>query len=157
MNVIIAKIEYSNVTCGNTVKISTTVWELMGDLSDIIHRKPYSAKRSNTHLLLLRIRKYTDQKKLRIWTLFTQCHLFLFYQYINDLLPNTIHVFKITPANIQFFKINNRNTRKRCKVYSNLTMKTKEGRHWRHSGSFTVNFEHISHHPLVFLLLILNK
>ena len=76
----------------------------MGDLSDIIHRKPHSAKRRNTQLLLVRIRKNTDQKKLRIWTLFTQCLLFLFYQYINDLLPNTIHVFKITQLIFNFSK-----------------------------------------------------
>ena len=34
--------------------------------------------------------------------------------------------------------------------------KTPERRHWRHSGVFIVNFEHISHLALVFLLLTLN-
>ena len=33
MNVFIAKIEYSNVTCGNAVKILTTLGELLGDVS----------------------------------------------------------------------------------------------------------------------------
>ena len=28
---------------------------------------------------------------------------------------------------------------------------------WRYSGAFTVNFEHISHHVLVFLLLTLGR
>ena len=34
--------------------------------------------------------------------------------------------------------------------------KVPEQRHWRRSGVFTVNFEHISHLVLVFLLLTLN-
>ena len=37
-----------------------------------------------------------------------------------------------------------------------LTMKAPERRQWRCSGVFIVNFEHISHLVLVFLLLTLN-
>ena len=37
-----------------------------------------------------------------------------------------------------------------------LTLKTPERRQWRCSGAFIVNFEHISHFVLVFLLLTLN-
>ena len=55
------------------------------------------------------------------------------------------------------FKVNNRNTRKRCEMCSKLTIKTPERCHRRRSGVFIVNFEHILHHFLVFLLLILNK
>ena len=40
------------------------------------------------------------------------------------------------------FKVNNRNTRKRCELCSKLTVKTPERRHWRHSGVFIVNLEH---------------
>ena len=43
------------------------------------------------------------------------------------------------------FKVNDRNTRTRCEICSKLTIKTPERRHWRHSGVFIVNFEHISH------------
>ena len=35
-------------------------------------------------------------------------------------------------------------------------MKTPEQRHWRRAGVFIVNFEHIWHLVLVFLLLTLN-
>ena len=35
------------------------------------------------------------------------------------------------PANIYLFKDNNRNTRKRCGIWSKLTIKTSERRHWR--------------------------
>ena len=56
-----------------------------------------------------------------------------------------------------FFKVNNRNTRTRCEICSKLTRKTPERRHWRRSGVFIVNFEHISHLALVFLLLTLNR
>ena len=44
------------------------------------------------------------------------------------------------PAGNYMFKVNNRNTRAR-----------------RRSGIFIVNFEHISHLVLVFLLLTLNR
>ena len=41
------------------------------------------------------------------------------------------------------FKVNNRNTRTRCGIWSKLTIKIPEGRqrHWRRSGIFIVNFE----------------
>ena len=42
------------------------------------------------------------------------------------------------PVGIYMFKVNNRNA-------------------WHHSGFFNVNFEHISHLALVFLLLTLGK
>ena len=57
---------------------------------------------------------------------------------------------------IYLLKVNNRNTRASCEICSQLTIKTPERRHWRRSGVFTANFEHISHLVLVFLLLTLN-
>ena len=42
-------------------------------------------------------------------------------------------------------KVNNINTRKRCKICSKLTIKTPERRQWHRSCVFIVNFEHISH------------
>ena len=47
-------------------------------------------------------------------------------------------------------------TRKRCEICSKLIIKTPERRR-RRSGVFIVNFEHISHLCLVFLLLNLSK
>ena len=38
-----------------------------------------------------------------------------------------------------------------------LTIKKPERRKWRRTGVFIVNFEHISHLVLVFLLLILSS
>ena len=68
------------------------------------------------------------------------------------------HVHKSTcPANINLFKINNRNTRKECEISSNWTMKTPERLQWCPFGDFTINFEHISHLFLMFLLLTLDK
>ena len=61
------------------------------------------------------------------------------------------------PANIYLFKVNNRNTRKRCEICSKLTTKTLEWRQWRRSGVFMVNFEHFSYIFLVFLLPDLEK
>ena len=62
-----------------------------------------------------------------------------------------------SPAGNHMFKVNNRNTRKRCEICSKLTIKTPEQRQWRRSGVFIVNFEHISHLALVFLLLTLSR
>ena len=67
----------------------------------------------------------------------------------------TVEVSPI-PVGIYLLKVNNRNTRTRCKICSELTIKTPERRHWRRSGVFIVNFEHISHLVLVFLLLTLS-
>ena len=68
-------------------------------------------------------------------------------------------IFKVTskcyPVGIYMFKVSNRNTRSRCEVYSKLTIKTPERRHWRRSSVFILNFEYISHLALVFLLLTL--
>ena len=58
------------------------------------------------------------------------------------------------PADIYLLKVNNRNTREKCEICSKLTIKIPEQRQWRRSGIFIVNFEHISHLFLVFLLLI---
>ena len=60
------------------------------------------------------------------------------------------------PAGNYMFKVKNRNTRIRCEICSKLTIKTPERRQWCRFGVFTVNFEHISHLILVFLLLTLS-
>ena len=64
--------------------------------------------------------------------------------------------FEGFPAGIYMFKVNNKNTRTRREIFSSLTIKTSKRCHWRRSGVFIVNFEHISHLVLVFLLLTLN-
>ena len=60
------------------------------------------------------------------------------------------------PAGIYLLKVNNRHNRTRCEICSKLIIKIPERRQWRRSGIFIVNFEHISHLFLVFLLLTLN-
>ena len=55
-------------------------------------------------------------------------------------------VFPVTAGNCMF-KVNNRNLRTKCEICSKLIIKT---------GVFIVDFEHISHLVLVFLLLNLN-
>ena len=52
--------------------------------------------------------------------------------------------------NLSFkFKVNRRNTRKRCETCSKLTIKKSEQRQWRYSGVFFVNFEHFSYFVLL--------
>ena len=60
-------------------------------------------------------------------------------------------------GSVYLFKVNDRNTRKRCEIYSKLTIKMPEQPQRCRSGVFIINLEHISHPFLVFLLLTLNK
>ena len=58
------------------------------------------------------------------------------------------------------FKVNNITLEKDAtyiQLTIKLTIKTPERCQWRRSGIFIVNFEHISHNFLVFLLLTLKK
>ena len=61
------------------------------------------------------------------------------------------------PADIYLLKVNNRNTRTRREICSKLTIKITERRQWHRFGVFIVNFEHISHLSLVFLLSDMTK
>ena len=73
----------------------------------------------------------------------------IFSQYLS-------HIFKeFIPAGIYLLKVNNRNTRTRCEKCSKV--KIKKPTYWRRSSFFIVNFEHISHLALVFLLLSLSR
>ena len=63
-----------------------------------------------------------------------------------------LFVIKLYARNV----FNNRKTRKWCELCLKLTIKTLERRR-RSSGVVIINFEHISHLFLVFLLLTLNK
>ena len=69
----------------------------------------------------------------------------------------TNELMNVFRAGDYMLKVNNRTTRTRCEICSKLTIKTPERRHWRRSGVFIVNFEHISHLVLVFLLLTLSR
>ena len=62
----------------------------------------------------------------------------------------------IYPTGIYLLKVNNRNTRTRCEIYSKLTIKIPEWLHRGRSGVFIVNFERILHLAVVFLFLTLN-
>ena len=73
-----------------------------------------------------------------------------------DRVINTPLTYRDIPARIYLLKVHNRNTRTRCETCSKLTLETPERRQWRRSGFFTVDFEHISHLVLMFLLLPLN-
>ena len=60
------------------------------------------------------------------------------YLYI---LGNDINTGKNSSKDIYLFIVNNSNTRKRCEIFSKLTIKSPQ----RHSTVFIVNFEHISY------------
>ena len=58
--------------------------------------------------------------------------------------------FRPNPAGIYLLKVSNRNTRTRCEICSELTMKAPERHQWCCPGVFIANFEHISHLVQVF-------
>ena len=60
------------------------------------------------------------------------------------------------PAGIYLLKVNNRNIRKRCEIYSKLIIETPKQRQWLRSVVLIVKFEHTSRLVLMFLLLTLN-
>ena len=112
----------------------------------------------HVRLLFCSIRVYIRLHYLPIF-LENQVIVFLcFLYFFRSVLSFEFDVIsKYYPANIYLFKVNNRNSRKKCGICSKLTIKTPERRHWRRSDVFIVNFEHISHLFLVFLLFTLNK
>ena len=54
------------------------------------------------------------------------------------------HMIIYINSAITMFKVNYRNTRTRCEICSELTIKALDRRQWRRSGAF-INFENISH------------
>ena len=70
---------------------------------------------------------------------------------------SSLPLLRYYPVGNYILKVNNRNTRARCEICSKLTIKTPERDYWRRSGVFIVNFEHISHLVLVFLLLTFSR
>ena len=74
----------------------------------------------------------------------------------SDTKLDAIH--RNSPAGINLLKVNNRNTRTKCKICS-ILIKRPERLQWRRSGviEHIANFEHISHLVLVFLMITLNR
>ena len=73
-----------------------------------------------------------------------------------SLVLRYIHTYYFPTVNYMF-KVNNRNTRIRCEICSKSIIKTPERCRWHRSDIFIVDFEHISHLVLVFLLLTLSR
>ena len=62
---------------------------------------------------------------------------------MKDLQSLETGIANSNPVKMYLFKVNKKDTRKRCKICSELTIKTLEGRQWRRSDVFIVNSEHI--------------
>ena len=58
------------------------------------------------------------------------------------------------PVNIYLFKVTNRNTRKKCEIYSKLTIKTPERRQLPCFSVSIVNFEHVITGWYIYILAI---
>ena len=88
---------------------------------------------------------------LSIFSFFGWLHLFNIILIFSLMWPpnDVVSHRRLYPAGIYLLKFNNRNTKTRCEICSKLTIKT--------PGAFIVNFEHLSHLNLVFLLLTLDS
>ena len=67
------------------------------------------------------------------------------------------YYFQTHPAGNYMFKVNKGNTRASREICTKLTTKIPERRQQCRSSVFNVNFKHISHLVLVFLLLTLSR
>ena len=63
----------------------------------------------------------------------------------------------IISANIYLFKVSNRNSRKRCDICSNLTLKRSDRLQWSRCDVFINDFKHMWHLFLVLVLFAFNK
>ena len=59
---------------------------------------------------------------------------------IITLLKESVNYLRFTPSPQLHVQSYNRNTRTRCEIFSELTIKTPKRRHWCRSGVFIVNF-----------------
>ena len=128
------------------LSIFSRIWT---ECIDLLRKSPYSVQ----------MWKNVDQKKIRYLDNF---HAFLMWKikilvYINSRVFVVIVTICWFPAGIYLFKVNSKNTIKRCEICSKLRIKTPERRHWLHSSVFIVKFQNISHIFPVFLLLNLNS
>ena len=84
-------------------------------------------------------------------------HLWMASSEVSIIDPWQSPIWCLIPVGIYMFKVNKRNTRTECQIYSKLTIKTPGRRQWCRSGVFIVNFEYIPHLVLVFLLFTLSR
>ena len=110
--------------------------EFSGEISWIWNSSQISRKVSYWENLLL------------FWNMYNKASAHLY-----TLRNNICTIKNNSPTNNHLMIVNNSYTRKRCEICSTLTIKTPECC----STIFIVNFEHISHFFLLFLLFTLNK
>ena len=93
------------------------------------------------------------------WYIFNgkRTRLNFFSEHLTMSSQNTLQWKHESPTGNYVFKVNSRNTRTRCEIYSKLKIKIPKPCHWCRSGVFIVNFGHISHIVLEFLLLTMTS
>ena len=144
----------------NYSRIRTEYWEIRSI-------SPYS----------VRMRENTDQKKLRIWTHFTQCDshissIFGSFLRVQNFLATFYNSSKSLRVplwgppwlhSLRYFKktqTQQTNTYLKSAIgelEKGVKFVIRTSKHWSRSGVFIVNFRHISHLFSVFLLLTLNR
>ena len=111
----------------------------------MIYQLKYSELLGRAYLIALPKTHATKKGKfLKSFCLHHWVYVICVYK-VNMWIISMIFKLIIFAANIYLFKVNSKNTRKKCEICSKLT-KTPERRHWRHDVL-----------SLLFLLLTLNK
>ena len=90
-----------------------------------------------SHILLL----FHSPKNL--WKIWETQQIF-FVLHLQQLIRMNLLLIRARSSKY-LFKVSKRNTRRRSKIKYKLTIKRLEQCHWRCSGLFIFNFEHISH------------
>ena len=89
--------------------------------------------------------KWYDTYPSNIYLFEVNNYYYYYYYYYYYILKKILRLLTEYQTNTWLTKVfNNNNTRKKCEICSNLTIKTPERRQWGHSNVFMINFEHIS-------------
>ena len=104
------------------------------------------------HVLKLKTARHIF-RKTPYSSISTQCVVLFMALYF---FQCAIAIQRRIPAGNYMFKVNNRNIRTSCELCSKLTIKIPK-RLLRRYGVFNVNFEHIPHLVVVYLLLTLSR
>ena len=133
------------------------------DMSAVVSRDILKTFSNHRHMSIKSLSLNAKMIKKHVtWILLFQHNHSLWHSVLNvwksrSTLPVVLTVSQPFPASNYMIKVDNRNTRRRCKICSKLySWSSPEQWHWCRYSVF-VTFEQISHFVLVFLLLILSR
>ena len=141
------------------IKVTQTLWERILKLNcyKVIF---YNIFASRCFLQIFTVNVYHNVKllcwvKTLVFFLFFFACPFFAWHFLFLSFTKEVGKQVTIPAGIYLLKVSNRNTKTRCEICSKLIRKTSEQCQWSCSCVFIINYDHISHLFLMFLLLTL--